>query len=71
MTSSDDRMEARIARRGSGTESMRVSSPNRVFGPLTRTTATPDGGSPLDKAKMVAAELPLPVATASRIEGSP
>ncbi len=47
------RMNLRLALRGSGTESTSVSSPNRTPGPLTLMTATPEGGAPLDRAKIV------------------
>jgi hypothetical protein len=46
-------MMARAARRGSGNDPVSVSTPVRAAGPDTRTTATPDGGGPLDSAKMV------------------
>jgi uncharacterized protein YyaL (SSP411 family) len=45
--------------RGFGIESTSVSSPYRTFGPLRRMTATPAGGAPLDRAKMVSPKAAL------------
>jgi hypothetical protein len=52
----DVRSDRREALRGSGIESVSVSSPNRTRGPDRRIMATPDGGGPLDSAKIVSPE---------------
>ena len=46
-------MDLREAVRGSGIEPTSVSSPNRTPVPLIRMIATPAGGGPLERAKIV------------------
>jgi hypothetical protein len=67
ISSPASRTNLRLALRGSGIESIRVSSPNRVAAPLIRMTATPEGGGPLDSAKIVSRS----VTTLRRLRSSP